>query len=108
MRARSRLELSGLGNSLAPAPQKSPRNLRPRSSGRTGTGHLGPNRAGIAGSVRGPGTFICAALGAVMLAGCGTTVHKEPVNLPLATSAGDIVEQSRELPAAGDDLLVGL
>ena len=43
-----------------------------------------------------------------MLAGCVTTVHNEPVNLPLATSAGDIVEQSRELPATGDDLLVGL
>jgi NTE family protein len=58
--------------------------------------------------VRSPGTFICAALGAVMLAGCVTTVHNEPINLPLVTSAGDVVEQSRELPVAGDDLLVGL
>ena len=43
-----------------------------------------------------------------MLSGCVTTVHNEPINLPLVTSAGDIADQNRELPVADDDLLVGL
>jgi NTE family protein len=36
------------------------------------------------------------------------TVHNEPINQPLAASAGDLVDHSRESPGDGDDLLVGL
>jgi NTE family protein len=36
------------------------------------------------------------------------TVHNEPINRLLVTSAGDLVDHGRELPDDGDDLLVGL
>jgi NTE family protein len=43
-----------------------------------------------------------------MLGGCATTIHNAPINVPLATSAGDLVSTSRQLPANGEDLLIGL
>jgi NTE family protein len=45
---------------------------------------------------------------AVVLTGCATLVHNEPVNQPLVASAGDTAVHDRELPDDSDDLLVGL
>jgi NTE family protein len=93
----------------ASAPQKSPTRLGHALQG-TRRDHVVLVRGllGIAGIVRGPGACIHLALCALALAGCMMTVHNEPINRPLVTSAGDLVDHGRELPDDGDDLLVGL
>ena len=54
--------------------------------------------------------YVCVhvALCAAVLAGCATTIHNAPINRPLATSGGDIVETRRGRPADGEDFLIGL
>ncbi len=46
--------------------------------------------------------------GAALLAGCATTIHNEPINRPLAAYANVHAEASHDLPADGEDLLIGL
>jgi NTE family protein len=58
--------------------------------------------------VRGWNVCVRVATCATVLAGCATTIHNAPINVPLATSAGDIVGTSRRLPANGEDILIGL
>jgi NTE family protein len=58
--------------------------------------------------VRRPGARIQAALCALLLSGCATIVHNEPVNRPLARSVGDLIHNDRDPPGDGEDLYVGL
>jgi NTE family protein len=62
----------------------------------------------IADIVRGWFVFVCSALFALSLAGCATTIHNTPINVPLPTSGGDPVNLGRGLPTSGEDFLIGL
>ena len=47
-------------------------------------------------------------LGVAALAGCATTIRNAPINLPQATSGGDLVNTSRAFTANGEDSLIAL
>jgi len=63
---------------------------------------------GIADAVRLWCSYVCLALWVTVLTGCATTIHNAPINVPMATSAGDIVTSGRGLPDNSEDLLIGL